>query len=115
VSVLAERLTGDGEDFFFRQQEQRGNYFWVFALPAHAVDGGKDFIAPFDGEFSGQRAKPVSQFRLVRDGLDQYRQGVEGGAGVCCHVSNARRRFKVVPKAVCCQRLWREFFRDEFS
>jgi hypothetical protein len=51
----------------------------------------------------------------VRDGLDQYRQGVESGAGVCCHVSNARRRFKVVPKAACCQRLWREFFRDEFS
>ena len=70
VPVLAEHLKGGSEDFFFREQEQCGNDFWVFALPAHASGGGKNFIASFDGGFSGQRAKPGAQFWLVRNGLD---------------------------------------------
>jgi hypothetical protein len=85
VSVFAKHLARGVEDSIFLEQKHRRNDFRVFALFGHLSGRLKNFIAPFDGGFSGERAKPFPQLRVARDGVYQNRQGVESGAGVCCH------------------------------
>jgi len=115
VAKFAERLQRGVKDFFLREQEQRGNDFRVFSLFVHAPGRRENFIAPFDGGFSGERAKPFLQFPVMRDGMNQDCQRVKSRAGVCCHDCFCDGVSKVEPKRICCQRLWRKFFRAEFS